>query len=103
MLYPDGIGAAFGLTEVGCTQITDTIVYDATRLFLIARTADFEIALSQDYFFDSDSAALRVRGRFAVGMPVPNKTARKITVAGVAPTGAEDQPQQQASTGKRAG
>ena len=67
--------------------LADCLVYDKTRLYLVARTTDFEIAMSQDYFFDSDSAAIRVRGRFAVGMPVPLKAARKITVAGVAPTG----------------
>jgi hypothetical protein len=44
-------------------------------------------SLSQDYFFDSDSTAIRVRGRFAVGMSAPLKAARKITVAGAAATG----------------
>ena len=86
-LYPGGVGAAFGLAEVGCSQAADCLVYDSTRLYLLARTTDFEVAFSTDYFFDSDSTACRVRGRFAVGMPVPLKAARKITVAGVAPTG----------------
>jgi hypothetical protein len=97
-LYPLGVGPQFGLREVGVPELADCLVYDSTRLFLIARTIDFEVAFSPDYFFDSDSTACRVRGRFAVGMPVPNKTARKITVAGVAPTG-EAAP----ATGKRAG
>jgi len=96
MLYPDGIGAAFGLTEVAVPSLTDTLVYDSTRLYLIVRTADFEVAMSQEFYFDSDSVALRVRGRFAAGMPAPAKTARKVTVAGVAPT-LEDRP-----AGKRA-
>jgi hypothetical protein len=96
-LYPLGVGPQFGLREVGVPELADCLVYDSSRLFLIARTLDFEVALSQDYFFDSDSAALRVRGRFAVGMPVPLKTARKITVAGVAPTGEAAR----AATGKR--
>jgi hypothetical protein len=97
-LYPDGIGAQFGLAEVGVPELNDCLVYDSTRLYLIARTTDFEVAFSADYFFDSDSTACRVRGRFAVGMPVPNKAARKITVAGVAPTG-----EAATATGKRAG
>ena len=88
-LYPLGLGPQFGLTEVGVPELTDCLVYDKTRLYLIARTTDFAIDMSQDYFFDSDSTAIRVRGRFAVGMPVPLKAARKITVAGVAPTAAE--------------
>ena len=89
-LYPLGLGPQFGLTEVPVPGLADCLVYDKTRLYLIARTTDFEIAMSQDYFFDSDSTAIRVRGRFAVGMPVPLKAARKITVAGVAPTGAAE-------------
>jgi HK97 family phage major capsid protein len=96
MLYPDGIGAAFGLTEVAVPSLADTLVYDSTRLYLIVRTQDFEVALSPDFYFDSDSTALRVRGRFAAGMPAPAKTTRKVTVAGVAPT-LEDRP-----AGKRA-
>jgi len=89
MLYPDGIGAAFGLAEVACTQLTDTIVYDSTRLYLVIRLADFVVDYSYDYYFNSDATALRVKGRFAVGMPAPAKTARKVTVAGVAPAEAE--------------
>lgn len=88
-LYPLGIGAQFGLTEVGVPELNDCLVYDSSRLYLIARTTDFAVDMSQDYFFDSDSAAIRVKGRFAVGMPVPLKTARTVTVAGAAPK-AED-------------
>ena len=88
-LYPLGIGAQFGLTEVGVPELNDCLVYSASRLYLIARTTDFAVDMSQDYFFDSDSAAIRVKGRFAVGMPVPLKAARTITVAGAAPK-AED-------------
>jgi HK97 family phage major capsid protein len=98
MLYPDGIGAAFGLTEVAVPSLTDTLVYDSTRAYLIVRTQDFEVAISQEYAFASDSSAVRVRGRFAVGIPAVQKTARKVTVAGVAPT-AEDRP----ASGKRTG
>jgi HK97 family phage major capsid protein len=97
-LWPDGIGPAYGLAEVGVPNLTDVIVYDATRLYLIVRTQDFEVAISQDFYFDSDAAALRVRGRFAAGMPAPAKTCRKLTVAGVAPTGASAAP----ASGKRA-
>jgi hypothetical protein len=78
-LYPLGIGPQFGLAEVGVPELSDVLVYDRTRLYLIARTTDFEVAFSEDYFFDSDSTACRVRGRFAAGMPVPAKAARKLT------------------------
>ena len=95
-LYPLGVGPQFGLKEISVPGLADCLVYDSSRLWLVARTTDFEIAMSQDYYFDSDCAAIRVRGRFAVGMPVPLKTARKITVAGVAPLS-----EAKASGGKR--
>jgi HK97 family phage major capsid protein len=95
-LYPDGIGALFGLTEVGVPNLADTLVYDSTRMFFVVRTQDFEVAISQEYAFASDSLAVRVRGRFAVGCPAPGKTLRKITVTGVAPT-LEDRPSRKAA------
>jgi len=95
-VYPEGIGALFGLTEVGVPSLTDTLVYDATRIYFIVRTQDFEVAVSEDYLFASDSAAVRVRGRFAVGCPAVSKTIRKITVSGVAPA-LEDRPARKAA------
>lgn len=50
-----------------------------------------ELAVSQEYAFNLDSMAVRVRGRFAVGIPAIAKTIRKVTVGGAAPTG-EAQP-----------
>jgi hypothetical protein len=91
LLFPNGIGAAFGVTEVGVPSLNDTLLYDASRAWLILRN-DFEVALSLDYAFASDSTAIRMRGRFAVGIPAISKTIRKLTVGGVAPTAAEDRP-----------
>src|SRR5262249_8995046 len=85
LLFPDGIGAAFGLTEVGVPKLANALVYDASRSWLIVRN-DFSVDLSRDDAFASDSTAIRVRGRFAVGIPAINKTIRKVTVAGAAPT-----------------
>jgi len=89
LLYDNGIGEVFGLTEVGVPELTDVLVYDSTRAFLIVRN-DFEVAISQDYAFAADSAAVRIRGRFAVAAPTVQKTLRQITVAGAKPT-VEDQ------------
>jgi hypothetical protein len=86
LLFPNGIGAAFGVTEVGVPSLNDCLLYDASRAWCIVRN-DFELAMSMDYAFHLDSAAVRVRGRFAVGIPAINKTIRKLTVGGVAPTG----------------
>jgi capsid protein len=88
MLFPDGIGAAFGLTEAGVPELHDMLVYDSARAYLVIRN-DFEVAISQDYAFNLDSLAVRVRGRFAAGVPAINKTIRKVTVGGAAPTAAE--------------
>jgi hypothetical protein len=85
LLFPDGIGAAFGLAEAAVPSLADALVYDASRAYLIVRN-DFEVAISREYAFSSDSTAVRVRGRFAVGIPAINKTIRKVTVAGAAPT-----------------
>jgi HK97 family phage major capsid protein len=103
MLFPDGIGAAFGLTEVGVPELTDALVYDATRAYLIVRN-DFMVEFSRDYAFAADSTAVRVRGRFAVGIPAISKTIRKVTVAGAAPTDHGHSPADHAHSpgGKRA-
>jgi HK97 family phage major capsid protein len=102
-LFPDGIGAAFGLTEVPTPELNDALVYDASRAWLVVRN-DIEVALSMDYAFASDSTAVRVRGRFAVGIPAISKTIRKVTVAGAAPTDHGHSPADHAHSpgGKRA-
>jgi HK97 family phage major capsid protein len=81
MLYPLGFGAAMGVQEVGVPELAaaDILAFDATRCWLIIRN-DFDVAISQDYFFNRDAAAMRVRGRFAVGVPVIEKSLRRLTV-----------------------
>ena len=83
MMYPAGIGAAFGLAEVGVPELAaaDVLVIDQTRVYLIVRS-DFTVEVSQDYAFKKDALALRVKGRFAVGAPAVNKSLRKLSVAG---------------------
>ena len=72
------------------------LVYDSSRAYLIVRD-DFMVETSRDYAFNLDSLAMRVRGRFAVGVPAINKTLRRLTVAGANPVSAE---QRQAKGGK---
>ena len=83
MIYPLGFGAAMGVTEVGVPELAaaDILAFDATRCWLVVRS-DFDVAISQDYFFNRDAAAVRVRGRFAVGVPVVEKSLRRLTVTG---------------------
>ena len=61
-LYPAGIGAAYGLAEVGVPELKteDILCLDACRVYLIVRS-DFGVDTSQDYGFRQDALAVRVR------------------------------------------
>ncbi len=82
LVYPNGLGAAYGLTEVGCPglQAGDVLVTDKTRAWLVSR-ADFLVDMSDDYAFDRDAVAVRIRGRFAVAVPDVPKSLRRLDVA----------------------
>ena len=82
-LYPEGLGGAFGLTEVGCPELAaaDVLVTGRSRIWLIVRN-DFQVDYSRDWAFDRDAIAVRIRGRFAVGAPVVAKSLRKLIVSG---------------------
>jgi HK97 family phage major capsid protein len=84
-LFPEGLGPAFGLTEVGCPELAaaDVLVVDRTRAWLVVRN-DFEVDTSRDWAFDRDAMALRMRGRFAVAAPDLPKALRKLSVTGPA-------------------
>jgi hypothetical protein len=49
--------------------------------------------------WDRYAVSLRIVGRFALAIPQPLKACRKLTVAGIAPVGAE--PEQARPSGKR--
>jgi len=80
-LHPDGIGASYGLAEVGVPELkaADVLVLDQTRTWLIVRN-DFQVDQSGDAFFDRDAWALRLRGRFAVAAPDLPKSLRRLEV-----------------------
>jgi HK97 family phage major capsid protein len=82
-LFPDGLGTAFGLTEVGVPELAaaDILVTDRKRAWLIVRN-DFAVDYSRDWAFDRDAVAVRIRGRFAVGAPDLPKALRKLVVGG---------------------
>lgn len=81
-LHPGGIGASYGLAEVGVPELraADILVLDQTRTWLIVRN-DFQVDQSGDAFFDRDAWALRLRGRFAVAAPDLPKALRRLEVA----------------------
>ncbi len=82
-LYPEGLGNAFGLTEVGVPELAaaDVLVMARDRAWLVVRN-DFLVDTSRDWAFQKDALAVRLRGRFAVAAPVMSKALRKLTVTG---------------------
>jgi hypothetical protein len=81
-VYPNGFTAIAGLNVVQVPGLTQSLVYDATRVLLIVRD-DFTVEASADAGFTTDTVAMRVKGRFAVAVPCVGKSIRKLTVAGV--------------------
>jgi HK97 family phage major capsid protein len=87
LAFPDGIGAAYGLQEIGVPELrtADILVVNKARVWLVVRN-DFQVDYSRDYAFDRDALAVRIRGRFAVGAPDLPKGLRKLNVQ---PTGTQ--------------
>jgi HK97 family phage major capsid protein len=85
-LHPAGIGGSYGLQEVGVPQLDrdDILVIDSARTFLIVRS-DFAVDISGDYAFRQDAQAIRIRGRFAIGVPSVDKALRSVSVTGAGP------------------
>jgi HK97 family phage major capsid protein len=81
MMYPAGLGQAFGVTEVGVPELkaADILAFDQSRCWLILRS-DFQIETSRDFAFERDATAVRIKGRFAVGIPALDKSIRKLVV-----------------------
>jgi HK97 family phage major capsid protein len=81
LVFPNGIGSTYGLAEVGVPQLkaADILVMDKTRVWLIARS-DFMVDVSEDFAFDRDARAVRIRGRFAIAAPDVPKALRRLQV-----------------------
>jgi HK97 family phage major capsid protein len=92
LMFPGGFAAVTGLTPVTVPGLDPPLVYDRSRMFLVLRD-DSSVELSRDYRFDYDATTFRVRARMACACPDPNKTIRKLAVAGAGPDGpAGDEP-----------
>jgi HK97 family phage major capsid protein len=81
LVHPNGIGATYGLAEVGVPELAaaDILVVNSAKVWLITRR-DFAVDFSQDWAFERDALAVRIRGRFAVAAPDLPKGLRKLTV-----------------------
>ncbi|WP_082563734.1 hypothetical protein [Nocardioides sp. Root140] len=71
----------FGLTVVRVPGLEQPLVYDAGSTYLVV-ARDFAVRASGDYApaFKADKTALRVTGRFGVGIPTLGKSVRKVLV-----------------------
>jgi HK97 family phage major capsid protein len=89
-LYPDAGTTFAGLATTVTVAATQPFVYDQSRCWLVIRN-DFLAELSDqtDAAWSRYAVSLRIVGRFALAIPQPLKAVRKLTVAGVAPTGSE--------------
>ena len=82
-LYTGGVlPDLYGLTVVRVPGLTQPLVYDAGSVFLVV-ARDFAVRISQDYApaFRADKTALRLTGRFGVGIPTLGKSVRRVSVA----------------------
>jgi hypothetical protein len=89
LAFPDGIGAAYGLAEVGVPELAaaDILVVGKSKVWLVTRK-DFQVDFSKDFAFDRDAIAVRIRGRFAVAAPDVPKGLRKLELTGPPPRAA---------------
>lgn len=93
-LWPEGIGAAFGLKEVPVPSLEagDVLAYDSAKCYLVQREG-FQVAVSADLLFANDAAAVRCTGRFGCGVPDPARSLRRLQI-GAEPQPPEPQPPQ---------
>lgn len=74
------LGPGIAMIAVPSLSGGETLVADRSRLYLVLRS-DFQADMSEHANFGTDEAAMRIKGRFAVACPTPNKTIRTITPA----------------------
>ena len=82
-LYAGGVlPNLYGLTVVRVPGLTQPMVYDKAQVYLVV-ARDFAVRISGDYApaFKADKTALRLTGRFGVGIPTLSKSVRKVAVS----------------------
>lgn len=72
----------FGLNIVRVPGLEQPVVYDASSIYLVV-ARDFTVRVSGDYApaFRADKTALRVTGRFGVGLPNGIRAIRQLVVS----------------------
>jgi hypothetical protein len=79
LMFPGGLAAVTGLTQVTVPNLDPPLVYDRTRLYLVVRN-DATVEVSDQFRWDYDATTFRVKVRMACACPDPAKTIRKLTV-----------------------
>jgi hypothetical protein len=78
-IHPDGaeamVGPGIRLIAVPSLAEGEVLVADTASTYLVMRK-DFAVELSDQPLFTSDQTAVRVKGRFAVAAPTPDKSLR---------------------------
>jgi len=77
LVHPNGLEASLGLRIVRVPGLTQPLVYDSTKLYLVQRE-DFSVEQSEHFYWNTDSVALRIKARFALAVPNPAKSVRKL-------------------------
>ena len=73
------LGPGIPMLPVAQLGADEALVADVTRVFLVIRE-DFRVDVSADAGFVTDSAMVRIRGRFNIAAPTPSKSMRMATV-----------------------
>jgi HK97 family phage major capsid protein len=73
------LGPGITVVPVPVMQPADVLAVDVSAVYLVVRQ-DFTVDLSPDAGFERDVATLRIKGRFAVAAPAPDKSLRKVTI-----------------------
>jgi HK97 family phage major capsid protein len=81
-LYAGGVlPDLYGLSIVRVPGLTQPVVYDSRSTYLVV-ARDFAVRISTDYApaFRADKTAMRVTGRFGVGVPLLAKSIRRVVL-----------------------
>lgn len=79
LVHPDGLPDLIGLNIVQVPGLTPSLVYDATRTFLVLGQ-DSAVTVHDDPHHDA--MLLLVKARANVGVPVKDKAIRKLDISG---------------------
>jgi hypothetical protein len=75
------IGPGLRVISVPALEPDDVLVADVTQIYRIERDFPLSVETSEDFYFNLDALAIRVKARLAAGVPTPAKSLRKATIS----------------------